>query len=274
MPAPVRERTTPADDLDTAGPRAAPPCSSPPLHTRARGEHPGAVRRAGQPSWRVSLDTPSPLHLALFVRDAFRVDERTAPPTAEAPGPLPGVPDLRPEYAGPVPTLAAWTSWWLDFLASERGAIALRPGDEALLEDQHRATMLRHGLADGPDFDSLVDAPDLQRAARLAFQAFHAWWNGGPESNATPGPRGLRGAKGRLVGVLGAHPLLVTETVARIEAEIGRTAAPFDFAVEVLLTAGPDVLTQDATSAIVSSALVADSSRFAAWLDETLRPLA
>lgn len=232
------------------------------------------MRRAGQPSWRVSLDAPGHLHLALFVRDAFRVDERNAQPTVEAPGPLPGVPDLRGEHAGLLPTLAEWTSWWLDVLASERGSVALRPGDEALLEDQHRATMLRHALIDGPDFDSLVDAPDLQRAARLAFPAFHAWWNRGPESDATAGPRGLRGAKGRVVGVLGAHPLLVTETVTRIEAEIGRTAAPFDFAVEVLLVAGPDVLAQDGTSAIVSSALVADSSRFVAWLDATLRPLA
>lgn len=119
-----------------------------------------------------------------------------------------------------------------------------------------------------------MTACDLQRAARLAFPAFHAWWNRGPEHRGAPGPGELPGAKGELAGVLGAHPLLVTEAVTRIEVEIGRKAVPFDFAIDVLLTAGPAVVTHDARSAIISSALVADPTRFAAWLHETLRPLA
>lgn len=130
--------------------------------------------------------------------------------------------------------------------------------------------MVRLGLADGPDFMSLADAPDLQRAARLAFPAFRTWWGC---SLDLPGPRLLPGAKGHLAGVLDADPLLVTHTVARIEVEIGRAAGPFDVAVDVVLTEGPDVLTQDATSALISSALVADPPRYAAWLDAALRPL-
>lgn len=228
------------------------------------------MRFAGRPSWRMSLDTPAHLHLVLFVRDAFGLAEPTDPPTAVAPGRLPGVPDQR-LADGQAPTAADWTRWWLTVLDADRGAVAARPRADAPVDELRRAAILRVGLADGPDFVSLADAPDLQRVARLAFPDFHTWWNRNLE---LPGPRVLPGAKGHLAAVLNAHPLLVTHTVAGIEAEIGRRAAPFDVAVDVLLTDGPDVLRQDATSAVVSSALVADSTRFAAWLDETLRPLA
>lgn len=224
---------------------------------------------AGRPSWRVSLDMPGHLHLVLFVRDAFGLAGPADPPTAAAPGRLPGVPDLRTDQ-GPAPAAADWTLWWHTVLDADRGAVAARPPYDAPLDELRSAAMLRHGLADGPEFESLADTPDLQRVARQAFPEFRTWWGSSLE---LPGPRQLPGAKGHLAAMLDANPLLVTQTVARIEAEIGRWARSFDIGLDVLLTAGPDVLTRDATSAVISSALVADPARFAAWLDETLRPL-
>jgi hypothetical protein len=210
----------------------------------------------------MSLDAPEHLHLVLFIRDAFDLAEAADPPTAVAPGRLPGVPDLR-LADGSAPTAADWTRWWLTVLEADRGAVAARLRAATPVDELRRAALFRHGLADGPDFVSLADVPDLQRVARLAFSDFHAWWG---RSLELPGPRVMPGAKERLAGVLNAHPLLATHTVAQIEAELGRRAATFDFAVDLLLTAGPDVLT-------VSSVLVADATRFEAWLDETLRPL-
>lgn len=57
----------------------------PPLKTLlapgARQVQPGPVKFAGRPSWRASLDLPQHLHLAVFVRDAYRLAEHIDGPT-------------------------------------------------------------------------------------------------------------------------------------------------------------------------------------------------
>lgn len=183
----------------------------------------------------MSIDAPYHLHAALFVRDAFALVPDLGPTGRGAPGPLPGVPDVRAPDA-PRPSAADWTAWWRSVLD------------------------VRHGIVDAPEFESLAGMPDLQAAARVAFPAFHAWWNVG-------------GAKGGLVRALDTRGIAVTHAVARLEAELGRPAAPFDLAIQVLAVSEPDVLVHDGDDAVISVAFLAAPLRFDAWLDGVLRAL-
>ncbi|MCV2393709.1 hypothetical protein OEB99_05250 [Actinotalea sp. M2MS4P-6] len=234
------------------------------------------MRFAGRPSWRASLDLPQHLHLAVFVRDAYRLAEHTDAPTPAMPGRLPRVPDLSTEPGAPTPDLADWASWWQEVLAADRAARSRQPLPGSPPDDYARATLQRHAIVDAPDFPSLAERPELQRAARVAFHPFHRWWNRGPDRPRSAGQLSVPGLKGELVDLIhpSPGPGIVNETVTRIERNLGRDVDPFNVDIDVLGTAGPEILVQENDYALVSSALISDPQRFSAWLEWMLLPLA
>ena len=100
------------------------------------------------------------------------------------------------------------------------------------------------------------------------------------ESRARPtalhGATVRSGFKGELVDLIDPSPgpSIVNETVRRIEQKLGRRAAPFNVDIDVLGTAGPEILVQEDDYALASSELVSDPQRFSAWLERMLLPLA
>ena len=233
------------------------------------------MRFAGRPSWRLSLDAPVDLHQVLFVRDAFGLVDHADAPTAAMPGHLLRVPDLSAEPEAPTPTRAGWEHWWQAALTAHKAASADRPSQDAPMGEHLRWARLRLAAVDDPDFATLVESPDLQRAAQLALEPFRRWWQSGAQRPHSTGAHALPGAKGELVDLIdpNPNPWTVNDTVARIEADLGRRVAPFDVTIEVLGVAGPDVLIQNEDYALISSALVDDQQRYATWLEAALRPL-
>jgi len=234
------------------------------------------VRFAGRPSWRVSLDLPQHLHLAVFVRDAYRLAEHTDAPTPAVPGRLPRVPDLSTEPDAPTPVLADWASWWQEILAADRAARSRQPLPGSPPDDHARAARQRHTIVDATDFPSLAERPELQRAAQVAFHPFHNWWNRRPDRPHPTGNHSIPGFKGELVDLIDPSPGpgIVNETVRRIEQSLGRRVAPFNVDIDVLGTAGPEIVVQEDDYALVSSALVSDPPDFGTWLERMLLPLA
>jgi hypothetical protein len=120
---------------------------------------------AGSPSWRLSLDSPQTLDIALFVRDSVGL---VAPPSDEVPPVLAArVSDYTAVLtdAARIEAGAQWLEWWRRLTAYE---IARRPSpltDEDMRQrlDEHQRVM------DPPDFESLADLPALRTAAAAIF---------------------------------------------------------------------------------------------------------
>ena len=64
------------------------------------------------------------------------------------------------------------------------------------------------------------------------------------------------------------------QVVGRLERDLSRRLAPFDFAIDVVAVASPPVLIQEAHHAVIAGRLVGDETAFADWLHSTLHPLA
>jgi hypothetical protein len=134
-------------------------------------------------SWRIEVDAPEDLHLALFVRDAYAL---TGPDSV---GPLRN----RPPPAGSVPARAradvsrAWQAWWQALLIAHQ-ATSGRPPD-GLTASQMVAwrTEPRRTAGVPPDFAGLAASPILQHAAAQAWQAaFQSWWESSPSHHQYP----------------------------------------------------------------------------------------
>lgn len=192
------------------------------------------------------------------------------------PGRLPRVPDLSTAPDAPPPDLADWASWWQEILAADRAARSRQPAPGSPPDDYARAALQRHAIVDAPDFPSLAERPELQRAAQVAFHPFHNWWNRGPDRPRSTEQHSIPRFKGELVYLIDPSPGpgIVNETVRRIEQSLGRRVAPFNVDIDVLGTAGPEVVVQEDDYALVSSALISDPQRFSAWLERMLLPLA
>lgn len=208
------------------------------------------MRFAGRPSWRASLDLPQHPHLAVFIRDAYGLAEHTDAPTPAMPGRLPQVPGLSTEPDAPTPDLTDWASWWQEVLVADRAARSRQPQPGSPPDDYARAAPQRHAIVDAPDFPSLAERPELQRAAQVAFHPFRDWWNRGPNRPRSTGQLSVPGFKGELVDLIDPSPGpgIVNETVRRIEQNLGRSVAPFNVDIDVLGTAGPEILVQRTTT--------------------------
>ncbi len=128
----------------------------------------------GVPSWRLALDVDEMSHVALYVRDALRLD---LAPTPALPPALTGVVPDRREILSPAEldrAAAQWPRWW-DALLAAAAFQNHGPGDgdpRAWLGD----VVVRGLSAGGPlDSDALAGAPDLRAAVSTLLPEACRW---------------------------------------------------------------------------------------------------
>ena len=192
------------------------------------------MQLVGSPSWRLSLDNPQTLDIALFVRDSVGL---VPPPSDEVPPVL----AVRISDHTAVLTDAArieageqWLGWWRRLIAHE---IAPRPGPAA---DDELAAQWRQRLdeyqrvMDPPDFDSLADLPALRTAVATTFGAASGW---------------LSATRRPATGPLHPDQSLVQDVAQEVIAEHGVSPDQLDAAIAVLdvadtwsYLAGPGVM--------------------------------
>lgn len=197
------------------------------------------MQLVGSPSWRLSLDSPQTLDIALFVRDSVGL---FPPPSDEVPPVL----AARISDHTAVLTDAArieageqWLGWWRRLIAHET---APRPSPVA--GDEQAAQWQRHldeyqRVMDPPDFESLADLPALRTAVVTTFGAASGWLN------ATRRP-----ATGSLAtGPLHPDQALVRDVAQEVIAAHGVSPDQLDAAIAVLdvadtwsYLAGPGVI--------------------------------
>ncbi|MFG1805603.1 hypothetical protein [Streptomyces sp. NPDC049040] len=198
------------------------------------------MRYAGSPSWLMRIQSPQGLLIGLFVRDAAGLH----PPTAVDLPPLEPAVEMR---AGLVPLAVPeaseqWARWWESELE--------RP------EGQQRGfsrPSARYG--DGPELNALVQAC-FDDAVRWSSERGREDSAAADEAlaRADPGPEG--------------------DLVARVEAELGRKARPFELDVTVVPVAGAAGWRAAGTHVVVSRALRADRAAYREWLTPVVRELA
>lgn len=124
------------------------------------------MRVAGTASWRLETRSADLAELALFVRDATRLEVSgiAVPPLFAA------IPDLGDVLSSDERKQAAaqWPSWWqrvLDFELADRALI-----DGA--SDVRAIIAARQAVGDPPEFGALADRPALRTAARASVADF------------------------------------------------------------------------------------------------------
>ena len=133
------------------------------------------MRFKGSASWRLSVDQPQSLDIALFVRDAVGL---VPPQAADVP------PALAVQISDHTAVLTdaaqieageQWLGWWRRLIAH---AFAPRPvleTEEDMVARGRRRIDEYQRIMDPPDFESLADAPALRTAASATFMAASGW---------------------------------------------------------------------------------------------------
>ena len=178
------------------------------------------MRLDGAPSWRLSLDNPQGLHIALFVRDAVGL---VTPPSHGVPPMLAAeIPDHTAALAdtGRAEAGGQWLAWWHRLVTHE-----IAPHySPAVDEDAWRRRAAEYQrVVDPPDFESLAGLPALRTAVVATFGAAREW------SNAL---------KRRVAGSPPFEHSLVRDVAQEIITERGVSPDELDAAVMVLDVAG------------------------------------
>lgn len=201
---------------------------------------PGFFGFTGHPSWQATVDMPSTLVRALYLRDAcglqVHADLLVPPlePMVDYDGAL--VPYATEQAA------AAWGPWWdglLDRHPEFRGVPPLVP-------------------------DPFPELPvDLRALIAVGLSGADTWFNARKREDIDVIRR-----EGR--------PRMppVGEVVKQVEGELGRTAAPFDLLISVLPVAGVWGRRARRDHVLVSRALNGYDAGFAAFLEPVVRELA
>jgi hypothetical protein len=125
---------------------------------------------AGRPSWRFEESDGGNLDLALFARDAARLE---VPPAPDIPPPLAVAID-RPLAPASAAAAAQWVTWWRGLIEFQTGeavpSLRLGPGDDpdawlGAMRERHVAAF------DPPEFESLASVPELRAVASATFAA-------------------------------------------------------------------------------------------------------
>lgn len=216
------------------------------------------MRRAGEESWRLSVDdTCDLLHTALFIRDACRLrpsDDSFLPPPLE--GDLPDVsagvdPDLCEAAA------SQWGAWWQEILVYEGakvlGTLELLDGPVGHM-DSH--VIVHQHLLDWPELDALASQPELRRAVQVSHDHAVRWqqqWN-----------RRLLGVDPRSRGLQHVTPSAIAQQVHdRLGVPFGRIRA----AVFVLRVQGHWSALPLPGLLLTSASLAAENERLVRLLD-------
>ena len=218
------------------------------------------MQLAGTTSWRIAIDEPQSLLIALFARDAS--------------GPRPEIESDIPSLEPPVPFIKAsssnaiasrqWADWWQQLL--EGGGFwpdDKRPPDLArLIQDPEIQRLFywprRH---QPPDFGGLSGMSELQALVRLHFEAARVWSEARHRefvSLSTALPSGS----------------LESGVVRIVERGLRRRARPFAFDIRVLPVAGARSWRLSSERALVTRALFGDRAAYLEWLRPIVEELA
>jgi hypothetical protein len=182
------------------------------------------MRLKGSASWRLSLDNPQTLDIALFMRDSVGL---VPPPSPDVPPVL----AVRVSDHTAVLTDAArieaggqWLGWWRRLIAHESTPRPVPAGTEEEMVAQSRRRLDEYQrVMDPPDFESMADLPALRTAAVATCMAASGWLT----ATRRPG-----------TGPLLLDHALVRGVVEEIIAEHGVSPDQLDAAVLVLNVAG------------------------------------
>jgi hypothetical protein len=121
------------------------------------------VRRSGSSSWSLSVSDEASLDLALYVRDALRLDTRDP---LSPPGLVDSPPDRSDLLDGSEPgdVSQQWAAWWRTALAFETRWRRRAPGPDLESWVRERGEDRARTVGDSPDFAALTESPALQRA--------------------------------------------------------------------------------------------------------------
>ena len=218
------------------------------------------MQLAGTTSWRIAIDEPKSLLIALFVRDAsgLRREAESDIPPLEPPVPL-----INASSANAIAS-RQWADWWRQLL--EGGGFwpdDKRPSDLArLIQDPEIQRLFywptRHLP---PDFDGLSGMPELQDLARLHFEGARVWSE----------------ARHREFVALSTAPqraLLESEVVGIVERGMRRRARPFSFDIRILPVAGVRSWRLSSERALVTRDLFGDRAAYLEWLRPIVQALA
>jgi hypothetical protein len=206
------------------------------------------MRQAGVSSWLISVDEwDQQLEWALWIRAAERIhiqagEAVTGPPDVD---PLP-----EPSLSSGGPLAGGWLWWWKALLA--------RPAQSGRPVSEFMADLARFGP---PDFDGLIDYPELRQVVTARWSEANAWHSArkraGVEAfRASSGQHGREGA-----------------IVRAVEAEIGHKAAPFELRIIVLPVLDSEIRPAGSLTFLVPERMRVTSA-YADWLRQVVRALA
>ncbi|MDQ2849025.1 MAG: hypothetical protein M3Y77_22445 [Actinomycetota bacterium] len=204
---------------------------------------------AGRESWKISIDEPQVLRIALYLRDIVGLAPRTVPDIPPLDPPPTAWPAWvrRPEEPAPVrlsevqreAASAQWALWWNEALAG--GASALQE------------------LAQ-PSFKSFAQLPDL-RALLASYAANAQLWS----SATADDPRVKRDhlAPGRRL----------TQLVSDLERAAGRNSRAFTLRITVIPVQTKHAWVLDRGHLLITHHLIRDDENVLDWLRPQIRAL-
>lgn len=204
---------------------------------------------AGRESWKISIDEPQVLRIALYLRDIVGLAPRTVPDIPPLDPPPTAWPAWvrRPDEPAPVrlsevqreAASAQWALWWNEALA--RGASALQELSQ-------------------PSFKSFAQLPDL-RALLASYAANAQLW-----SNATADdPRVKRDHL--------APGMRLTELVSDLERAAGRNSRPFTLRITVIPVQTKHAWILDHGHLLITHHLIRDDENVLDWLRPQIKAL-
>jgi hypothetical protein len=204
---------------------------------------------AGRHSWRISIDEPPVLRLALYLREIYQLPARTDPeipaldpPASAWPAWSRRPPPLEPMQLTSIEREAAsiqWARWWKH--AVQVGSSAMReltpPSFKSFSHvPELRALLVRHYTQALLWADAFADDPRLKR------------------DHLAPGTR-------------------LTELVHELESAAGRTARPFELRITVIPVRTKHAWILDPGHLLITHHLIADDENVLDWLRPKIRAL-
>ncbi len=205
----------------------------------------------GRGTWRVAIDEPAALRLALYVRDIEDLPVEQDPPIPPLePGPSrwpvwarrPARPAAALDRTADIDRVAAadqWARWWRHLLA--------RP----------ETTVAELGA---PVFPAFAALPELRRLLRHHYETAVAWSDGVADDPRTKRDHLAAGSR-------------LTEVVDDLEREQGRPARQFELRITVIAVHTKHAWVLGPDHVLISHQLIADDDSTVDWLRLRIRNL-
>lgn len=217
------------------------------------------MQLAGKASWKIGVDEPQPLLIALYVRDATGLRPRITP---DIPRLQPAVPATEEQLSVDSLATAQWAEWWERLL--DGGGFwpdHKKPSDlPKLIEDPEIQRLFYRPTRDLAS-SAPSETPELQRLVHRHHQAAVLWSEARHHEIAALSSNRERGP-------------LESEVVRKVERVLGRKARPFELDVRVLPVAATQAWRLSPSRALISRALYSDHAAYREWIQPIIEELA